>query len=323
MAEIKVSYVEKDEVIREYLQTKGYSVVLSVGSKDRETFTYKCDNEGMSFWVKVAMGAGEAAEMRIKQLKNEIASITSLWKTYPDGETNGFMIPPGPEDIFEENFNGSQLYGYSRFVVQGEILGYALREKREKFSKWAGKYAAMVKAVDALPELELPRTEEKKKEDFSRVIIENVQHAADQLKSLEKQKLTECIDKVSQGIEAYVGKNKIITGTAHGDMVPDHVVYLDKGVKPTLVNFTKLCQWYPRFYDLAMVYAWVCIVLKDKKGADELWDLYTGNGFDKRDLSQMKVLVNALLIGTLAVYMGGEGKGLASPVDCDVFMNMK
>jgi 3'-phosphoadenosine 5'-phosphosulfate sulfotransferase len=322
MAEVKVSYVEKDEIVREYLETKGYSVVVSAGSKDRETFTYKCDNEGMPFWVKMAMGSNEVTEKRIKLLKNEIASIISLWQTYPEGETSGFMLPPGPEDIFEENFNGSQLYGYSRFVVQGEILGPALREKKEVFSKWAGKYITMIKAIDALPELGLPRTEEKKDEDFSKVIVETARSSAERLNALDIGNMAGCISKTLKEIEIYTGENKIVTGTAHGDMVPDHVVYLDNGVKPTLINFTKLCQWYPRFYDIAMVHAWVQVVLKDRKGAEELWRLFTENGFEKKDLDQAKVLVNALLIGTLAVYMEGEGRGAPCPVDCDVFMKI-
>lgn len=315
-------YSEKDEIIREYLATKGYSVKEAAGSPDRETFTYQCENEGMPFWVKVAMGSGDVSEKRVRLLKNEVASIIALWQTYPDGETGGFNLPPGPEDVFEEDFNGNTLYGYSRFMVEGEILGTALREGTQEFSEWAEKYVEIIKTVDTLPDLNLPRTVEKKETDFSKIVLDTADRAAKQLEGLVDDAMKECIDKAVEDVKSYVGRNTLITGSVHGDIIPDHLVFLNIGVKPTLVNFTKLCQWYPRFYDAAMLYAWVHIVLQDEDGARLFLDRIMETGMDKKQLDQMKTLINALLVNTLSVYLIGEGRGKQSPISCGVFMKM-
>lgn len=318
MAE-KLKYSEIDDLLRKFLSEEKHEVKEDRGDSVRGTFTYQCEQEGMPFWVKIGVVL-EEDDKRIRDLKNEVAALTALWKAFPNGETDSFMLPPGPETIFDKEYEGHIVYGYSRFLVEGEVLSHDLRDGTERFISWVDRLTAIMKTIDAFPELDLPRTKEKQSEKFDEVIMKNLSIWSEILKKHGPEKMQKCFKDVINNTEEYFKKNKVVTGTAHGQLTPDHIIYMNGGLKPTLVSFTKLSQWYPKYWDLGTIYGWGQAVLGDSAGAVALYEKATKNGYSKNQLEFLNVIVNAVTIGTMGTFVDPAAEGGKLKVGCEAFV---
>ena len=335
------SFSEIDKMLQSFLKKKGYDVLFRTSVESHGTFTYHVEKEGMPFWVKIGHSGtvnpwaelgykrdkNEGQEGRIDDLKNEVAALMALWELYPLGETNSFQFPPGPEEVFETEYDGLKLYGYARFVVEGKVLGKELKDKKTSFAEWVEPCVKMIKTVDALPDLHLPRTGLKKNVEFEKLIEKNVSFWYDRRKIAAKnpdtgvtKDLLSRADKLVQEVRKYFSTHKVVTGTVHGDFQPDHIVYLEGNGLPTLVQFSKMCQWYPRYWDVANLYGWVVSVLGDVENAKSFWNLMTANGFSKDQMDYLRIITNVVTLGNMSTYVEPTWEGGKLKVGVEAFV---
>jgi len=338
----KKSFSVIDALLQKYLQSKGYDVLMRTSLESHGTYTYHVEKEGMPYWVKLGHVESadrwaeigkkreetDAPQRRIDDLKNEVAALTVLWLKFPSGETDSFQFPPGPEEVFDGKYEGLTLYGYARFVVEGKILGKPLRDGSESFSNWIEPCAKMIKTIDVLPDLHLPRTELKKEVNFEKLISENVMFWHDRLKTVSKNAnsgvdvtLMEQARGIVNETRDYFASRKIVTGTVHGDFQPEHIVYLEGTDLPTLVQFSKLCKWYARHWDIATMYGWVAVVVGDIEGARMFWKrMIEKMSLSKDRVDYLKVITNVVTLGAMSTFVepGWEGGKLKVGVDAFV-----
>lgn len=341
-SDTRFSYKKIDKELQKFISDKGYKILSRISAGDHGTFTYQVEKEEMPFWVKighsdildkgVSLGGDRIDEdtfaNRIDDLKNEVAALTALWKRYPSGETDSFQFPPGAEEIFSGEIDGLKIYGYARFVVEGNVLGKALRDKSIIFSNWVEPCGKMVKTLDSLPELRLPSSSRMKDIDFAQFITKKASYWRDQLQLLSKKNengvtldLVKRTEHIAQETEDYVSKNKIVMGSVHGDFQPDHIVYLERGTFPTLVQFSKICQWYPRYWDIATMYAWVAVVLGDVEGAKNFWShVSEKNGLSKDEIVYLKVITNVVTLGMIAQHRKPSLEGGKRAIGAEAFV---
>lgn len=313
-------YKKTDSLLKTFLKTKDYEVISAIGSEKRGTFTYVCESDGMKFVVKLGVisnGDDNGGSKRIRELKNEVFAVGNLWKQFPKGETKTFLLPPGAEVVFDEEFEKLKLYGYTRFYIDGRCLGSELRDGSENVQSWVGRFVDMVGEIDSLLDLDLPRTKEKANVDFSKLIIDNTKlwgkGIQDLMKSREIKMLEKGFDRCAcdtvKKVTKYFSKNHIVVGTTHGELIPDHIIVDANRDKPYLVNFTKLCQYYPRFFDTGKMYGWILAVLGDIKSAEEFWDMSTKK-LNLNECKPLKMLTNELILGSLYNYLNLEGEDI-------------
>ena len=312
-------FTQLNEMLTVFLQEKGYGAITFVGDSSRSTFTYKAQQDEMPYWIKLCV-ISDKNNKREADLRNEVAALTALWKLYPDGDAGSFFLPPGPEVIFDENYQDVHVYGYSRFEVEGKILATELREGREIFSSWVDIYAEILKTIDALPDLGLPRTEAKKQEKFEETIMKNGNYWLDVMKGNVPEEVYDCAKNELAIAMIFFEGQRVVMGTVHGDIVPDHVVFLNHDVKPTIVQFTKLCQWYPRFWDVGAVYGWVQAVLGDGESAWALWSKVTSNGFDKKQIDYLKIITNVNVLASMGAVISPEWGNGEMKARCGAFV---
>lgn len=310
-----------DEFFSRFLKSKGYMVSRVMHKPREDRMTFVCESDEMEYYVKL-IRISEHNEKVVNGVKNEVAAMVKLWELYPEGETESFLLPPGPEVEFHEEFEGTAVYGYARFYVDGTILGSALRNGSESFTEWADTYANIVKTIDTLPDLNLPRTAEKKDKQFEEEIVKNMGTWKQKLETRVPTDIQDRIMKAETAVSDYFKNNRAVTGTVHGELVPDQLVFMKEHAKPTVVQFSKLCQWYPRFWDIGQVYSWVKVVLGDSEGAHKFWDTMI-SGMDKSLADYVKIVSLSTLVGTLAVYtdpMGETGTVKISTQDIEGLM---
>lgn len=340
---VQKSYAEVDQILQKYLREKGYNVLLRTSVESHGTFTYQVEKDEMPYWVKIGYTENfercaevgrkrkelDATQGRVEDLKNEVAALTALWLKYPSGETDSFQFPPGPEEVFEEEYAGLNVYGYARFVVEGKILGQALRDGSAKFSEWIECCSKMVKTIDSLPDLHLSRTELNRDVKFEELIVNNASFGYDRMKLM--------LEKGNQGVSAelvkqagvlvqeardYFSLHRVVTGTVHGDFQPEHIVYLEEGGLPTLVQFSKICQWYPRHWDIAKMYGWVAVVAGDLDGARMFWKhMLEKTGLSKERIDYLKVITNIVTLGMMSTAIEPGWDGGKLKVGVEAFVN--
>ncbi len=315
------TYQEKDEFLKEFLQKKGFHVVSEIGDESRGTHTYNCESDGMPYVVKIGIGT-EENKTRLEDLRNEVIAVTKLWKYFQNGEAKNFMLPPGPETIFDEEEDGFEIYGYARFYIEGSVLGLEMRAGSQSFSAWMDRFVEIVNEIANLPVLDLPRTEQKRGTDFKKVIDENtemwVKKLAEYLED-EDSDMSECVKKVGEEVHEYFEKNEIPIGTIHRELIPDHIIYDTMSEKPYLLNYTKLCQHYPKHMDAAMVYSWISVVLGDVDIAREFWDKCMESVPDD-EKEYAKMIRNEIALGVLWDYLDPEKEAGELKVGCDLFL---
>jgi len=243
-------FPEIEEPIVKLIESKGFSEVNKVG----KNFSYSCEKEGMPYIVKLGFLLDEDG-LRVARLKNEVAAVTALWELFPDGETKTFTLPPGPDDIFDEETELGKVYGFSRFYADGSILAEELNHGSEKVDCWIEKFAQMSKEIDSLPELKLPNSER------------------------DKQK------KYEDEFAKYITERPIVRGTSHGNFTPEHILLNDIG-KPYLVSYSMMTQQGPRFWDIACMYTWLSVDLNDSDSAKKFFESST----DKLDVKQIEYI---------------------------------
>jgi hypothetical protein len=316
-----------EKLARRYLNENGYDVEKYVGDRDRGTLTYLCKVLGIFFHVKLVVYKTQSkkAYKRKELLENEIAAFKALWLEAPEGEFDSFMLPPGPEDVFDEEFEGYNVFGYTRLHIDGDILGEEFRLGEEKPVKWTKKFAEIVHQIDTLPQMELPHTGKKDQQDFQKTIIKNTRNWAKGLtKEFEldqigaEENLKDCIDEAVIKIKEYFAENRPVLGTAHCNLTPDHIVKAPILKKPYIVNFNRLNQSYPRFFDVAIIYSWLVVVLGTKHAALDFWvkaveKLKVGNS----QLETLEMITNEILLGTLYNFLKFEKEEVK--IQCDDF----
>ncbi len=301
--------VSKLKKVQDYLAKKGYQIEDHICGE----YTFRCTNYGMDFFVKLTLAATED-DKRILELKNEVAAINNLWKAFPEGETKTFSIPPGTEDEFTGKIDDEFVYGYARFWVDAKVLSTDIRNGQEKVENWVGKFAEIAKEIDTLPDLQLPRTQQKQKEDFIKTIDETSKYWMSELEkrvemgdvrmSETEENLDDFMENVrmrSNQIREYFKENRVITGTSLQEFTPDHVLY---GIveKPYISTFSKLSQSYPRFYDIASMYSWLVSVTGDIPFSMVFFE----NASDRLAVDQkayLKIITNHALIGSVYNYL--------------------
>ncbi|MBN2100791.1 hypothetical protein JW710_02770 [Candidatus Dojkabacteria bacterium] len=313
MAVKDFDYEMYDEVIRMYLEGKGYSVDALVGNASLNKFTYSCEKEGMPFVAKMGV-ALEGDDTRVKDLRNEVEAVKRLWELYPDGEAKSFLLPPGAEEVFDEKYGKIDIYGYSRFWLEGLCLGDDIRMGVQHISDWIEKFNDIISEIDSFPKMDLPKTKEKEGTDINGKILDTAKNYFEKLQSLAKAGKTSLDMSVLKGFQAkykesveFFKKKKLVLGTVHGNLAPDNFVY--ENGKPYLISFTKLCQCYPRLYDVPWVYSWICVVTGDADTAQKFWDLSTGK-LDKEMVDYLEKTGNLLLLGMLWEYLARENNDL-------------
>lgn len=315
-----LDYKSIDALLKTFLEMKGYEVMSDIGSENRGTFTYTCASDGMSFVVKLGVIL-DGEDKRVRGLKNEVFAVGRLWRQFPGGEAKSFLLPPGAEVVFDEEFEGLKIYGYSRFYIDGNCLGSELGNGSENMQAWIKRFVDMVNEIDALSELDLPRTKEKAEVDFSKLIINNTKFWGTGVQNFVKsrdlntpgkgveEEFISCIDDVVEKVTKYFAENKVIAGTVHGELIPGHIIFDTNGNKPYLINFTRLCQHYPRFFDIGKMYGWMLAVLGDIKGAKDFWDQSTKR-LKLSEIEALKMMTNELILGSLYNYLDREGRDI-------------
>lgn len=313
------SYQSYEKVIEAFLLAQSYVVMERRGNSTRGTYTYLCEKEDMRFLVK--MSIEREGDKRTMGLRNEIAALSGLWTAFPVGETEAFLLPPGPEDIFEDEYEGCHVFGYARLYVDGRVLSYNLRDGTESFNNWVEPFTAIVKTIDTLPELDLPRTREKEKEDFPKVIVSNVQFWNELLLKHGGGNLDACLADVVSDITAYIESHTLVTGTVHGQLNPDHIVVSDLNEKPTLVSYSKLCQWYPRYWDAGTVYGWAQAVVSAGDAATAFYQSFADSVVDRKQGEFLKCVVNIGALGSMATVVDPDAEGGNLTVGCEAFLS--
>jgi len=317
MAGPKTSDYEKTDVLlKAFLEIKNYEVTDSIGSRNRGTFTYMCESDGMPFVIKLGV-VSDGDDKRVRKLKNEVFAVDKLWKQFPAGEAKSFLLPPGAEAIFDEEFEGLEVYGHARFYIDGSCLGFELRSGSENVQSWIERFVDVVNEIDSLPDLDLPRTKEKAEVDFSELIIKNTKLWGTGVQDLVKSKklkmpekgFRSCIDDVVGKVTQYFSENKVVVGTVHGELIPDHIIFDTSSDKLYLINFTRLCQHYPRFFDIGKMYGWILAVLGDVDGAKDFWDQSTKR-LKLSEIEALKMMTNELILGSLHNHLDREGKDI-------------
>jgi hypothetical protein len=249
-------------------------------------------------------------------LRNELDVYKQLWQKYPEGNLNSFILPPGPDDVFGQQLDAYMVFGYSRFRVQGEVLGKKLRNQTEEVADWIDTFASMTQEIDTLPNLSLPKTQIIRRRNYNEIVIKNIKKWQQNLLSIfdktetDDPGLEEIINTIQIAAEKskeYFTENQIPKGTVHGHLIPDEILvssYLDQ---PYLLSFTKLNQAYPRFFDIAKMYSWLVVVLGASEPAHEYWHQST-NQLNENDQIYLQMLTNEILLGTLLNYLQYEKK---------------
>lgn len=311
----------KREKLRDYLKNCGFEVSKFVGNLAHEKYSFVCFKSDMNYLVKLGVD-DEAGKRRVEGLKNEIVALKKLWQEFPDGETKAFHLPPGAEEIFDETYGDLEIYGYSRVYVDGKVLGEEMRAGREYCSDWMDKCADVVSEIDALPDLELPRTKKKEDTDFTEVVVENAKKWLAELEKLEEvaenidTSLMKCMTEAVEKSVAYISGNRFVLGTVHGELTPDNVVLGYGSKKPYISSFGRLCQRYPRFFDVPWVYGITGLVFGDVETAKKLWEVVISN-MKIKEIESLKYLSNILTVGHIMMYLKHDEGDL--DIDCSIF----
>jgi hypothetical protein len=308
-------FEKKDRIIREYLKDVGYPVMEYIGDRQRLTYTYLSDVLGIHFFSKFAI-VGEhekSADKRKRLLKNELEALQSLWEISEDGVYGNFLLPPGPEEIIDDNYKSYDIFGYIRLYLSGEVVGRSFRSGNYDINKWVNVLSGICLDIDSMSDLGLPRTNEKKDQDFAKTIIENTTMWTKKLLNrFDKgevegvnEDFIKMVEQAADKVVDYYSSNGVVLGTVHCDLVPDHLLWDPLRKKPYVLNFMRLNQSYPRFFDIAKLYSWILVVLGDGRLAINFWEEATKR-FKRKECANVEMLANEMLIGSLWNYIDNE-----------------
>lgn len=335
---VSEEYQSKAKIVRNFLESKGYSEIGDIEEESLGRFTYSAEIDGMPYFIKISAikDSNDEGSKRQRAIENEISALTELWKRYPEGETKSFILPPGPEIIFDEEYKGLRLGGYARFWIDGKVLGDEFRSGSQEITMWIDRFVNLSSEVDSFPRLDLPRTRDKEKVDFERVIVRNARYWGDklreQLSSLsesgklgqgESEEMSESVSKIVKSLAEFFSGRKIVRGSSLKEMTPDNVVFDSLSdpnkAKPYFVNFGYFCQSYPRYYDVARLYGWVCAVLGEQEAALVYWGK-ASERFAVDEREYLEALTNYLTLGSICDYLSQEEMELK--VGPEIFMEV-
>ncbi len=308
-------FEKKDKILREYLKDIGYPVKQYIGGRRRPTYTYVSDVLGIHFLSKLAIaGKHDESEYKRKRLlQNELEALQSLWDISDDGVYGNFLLPPGPEEIIDDNYKSYEIFGYIRLYLSGEVLSTSFRDGDYDINKWVEIFSRICLDIDSMSDLGLPRTNEKKDQDFSKTIIENTttwtKKLLDRFKKGKVEGVNEnfikTVEQAGDKVVDHYSNNRVVLGTAHCDLVPDHLLWDPLRRKPYVLNFTRLNQAYPRFFDIAKLYSWILVVLGDERLAISFWEEAT-HRIKRQERVGVEMLANEMLMGSLWHYINSE-----------------
>ncbi len=304
---------KESELFEKYLSEHGYENINALSD-----IAFECESDGMPYVAKLSTPDGDD-DKPVRLLKNEVDALTKLWKIFPSGEARTFILPPGPETIFDEEFEGVHIYGYVRFKIDGVILGQALRKGTQLAEDWIETFANITKEIDSLPNLNLQRTEEKKSENFDEMIVKNSKFWAEKLPGVIPG-FENCKNSVVSKTESYFKSNHAVLGTALCSFNPDNLVFEEGPTpyqfKPYLISYRRLNQSYPRFYDIAVMYGWILGVLGDYAVARTFWEK-AGSDLDIKQKEFLQIITNEAALG--GIYNAYDLEKIKPVCGCEVF----
>lgn len=318
------------DTLADFLESKGYSVVERIGGVFKyagESHTYKCENDGMYYIVKLVVD-DDAGKKRKGYIENERIALDALWKEFPTGEMKSFLLPPGTEENFDEGYKGVRIVGFARFYVEGEVLGSLIRANDQSLRDWIDRFVGITQDLDNLPDLGLPRTQEKRKVDFQEIMVKNALYWKDEMLKLlnsrediefedsSRDQMIECYESQARDIVEFLGGNKVVLGTALCELNPDHIV-IGSEPKPYVLSYSRLNQAYPRYFDVAHLYAWMCAVTGELDQSLKFWENATVP-LAKKEFEGLRRVANLQLMG--ALFDAVENEGGKVRVGCEAFL---